>query len=153
MSRDAVREHFITQGRRFTIQRRAVLQALRQLGCAHDAETIFARAREIYPRLGRVTVYRTLDALIQEGLAQAVVLEPGRMRYELADEGSHHHHLVCLNCRTVTRLDACELAVVERRARRRGFQVTTHRLELFGYCGSCRQAEEARGRDPQGAAR
>jgi Fur family ferric uptake transcriptional regulator len=122
---------------RMTAQRRAVLQAMRDLGCARAADEIFARARRIHKRLGLVTVYRTLTALTRAGLAQEIHLGDGRTRYELTQPG-HHHHLVCLSCGTVERVDGCLLKRGAHSAAKRGFKVTGHRLELFGYCGDCR---------------
>ena len=114
-------------GHRITAQRRAVLRALALMGCACGAEDVHARARRIYPRLGLVTVYRTLAALVREGLAQTVQL----------DDGRHHHHLVCLSCGSIARLEACALGRLQSAGLRRGFRVTAHRLELFGYCQDC----------------
>lgn len=125
-------------GHRLTVQRRAVLEALGALRCAHTAEEIHMRARRTYPRVGLVTVYRTLEAFTREGLAHPVLLGDGPMRFELTEEGRHHHHLVCLSCGSIQRIDECGLGPVERVVRRRGFEVTEHRMELFGYCQRCR---------------
>jgi Fe2+ or Zn2+ uptake regulation protein len=125
-------------GWRMTAQRRAVLQAMSDLGCARAAEEIHARARRFHSRLGLVTVYRTLAALTRDGLAQGIHLGDGRARYELTEQGRHHHHLVCLSCGNVERLDGCLVQPVQGAARRHGFTVTGHRLELFGYCATCR---------------
>lgn len=133
---DQVLDRLHSGGRRVTVQRRAVLVALRALGCARDVDTIHARARRIHPRVGLVTVYRTLEALVAEGVAQRVVLGDGRARYELGQEHGHHHHLVCLSCGSVERLDECHVQA-KRAGRRRGFTVTAHRLEMFGYCAKC----------------
>lgn len=133
---DELLEQLRSGGRRVTAQRRAVLQALARLGCAQDVDAIHTRARRIHPRLGLVTVYRTLEALVAEGVAQRVVLGDGRARYELGQEHGHHHHLVCLSCGSVQRLDECHVQA-KRAGRRRGFTVTSHRLELLGYCAKC----------------
>lgn len=134
------------RGRRLTVQRRAVLQAMAALGCARDPHEIFQRAKRIYSRLGLVTVYRTLDALTREGLAQPVMLQPGQTLFELTDTGAHHHHLVCVSCGTVWRLDKCDLRPFHRAAGATGFQVTGHRLELLGLCGRCRSKPSRKGR-------
>lgn len=135
-----------TAGHRITAQRKAVVRALAMMGCASGAEDIHVRARRIHPRLGLVTVYRTLGALVREGLAQTVQLNDGRVRYELRDDsGHHHHHLVCLSCGAIARLDACGLGRLELAGRRRGFTVTAHRLELFGYCEDCQPSGRRHG--------
>lgn len=133
---DELLDQLRSGGRRMTAQRRSVLQALASLGCAKDVETIHARARLVHPRVGLVTVYRTLEALVAEGVAQRIVLGDGRARYELGQEHGHHHHLVCLSCGGVQRLDECHVQA-KRAGRRRGFTVTAHRLELLGYCAKC----------------
>src|SRR5438034_6967507 len=69
-------------GHRITAQRRAVLRALALMGCACGAEDVHARARRIYPRLGLVTVYRTLAALV-------------RRSEEHTSELQSHSDLVC----------------------------------------------------------
>lgn len=120
---------------RVTPQRRAVLRALEELGCAQDVEAIHVRARRFLPRIGRVTVYRTLDLLRAQGLVEALHWGDGRTRYELARH--HHHHLVCLRCGTLEVLEACAVGPLEALARSRGFRITAHRLELFGYCAGC----------------
>lgn len=120
---------------RVTPQRRAVLRALEELGCAQDVEAIHARARSLLPRIGRVTVYRTLGLLQAQGLVEALHLGDGRTRYELARH--HHHHMVCLRCGTLEALEACAIEPLEALARSRGFRITAHRVELFGYCAGC----------------
>ncbi|HEY3247827.1 MAG TPA: transcriptional repressor [bacterium] len=120
-----------------TAQRRAVREAMAALGCARSAEEIHARARRAHRRLGLVTVYRTLAALVRDGLAQPIHVGDGRTRYELTEEGRHHHHLICVSCGSVARLEGCVLPSVARAAAGHRFTVTGHRLELFGYCVRC----------------
>jgi len=139
----AMERRLRARGRRMTLQRRAVLEAMAGLGCAQDAEAIHTRARRRLPRLGLVTVYRTLDAFVAEGLAQRVFLGDGRVRYDLQDT-PHHHHLVCLDCGRVERLDDCRLPPPRRLGRLHGFRVTAHRLELFGRCPDCRRGRRRR---------
>ncbi len=124
-------------GRRMTVQRRAVMDSLSKLGCAQDAMDIYLHARRAYPQLGLVTVYRTLEALVERGLVYPLYFGDGRTRYELTEEGRHHHHLVCVTCGTVETLEECLLKPVEGKRLGRGFEVTSHRLELFGYCQRC----------------
>ncbi|MDR7469270.1 MAG: Fur family transcriptional regulator [Armatimonadota bacterium] len=121
-----------------TAQRRAVLQALGELGCARQVSEIHARARRLAPRLGLVTVYRTLDALAAEGVVRPVFLGDGRTRYESAQAERHHHHLVCLGCGRVDPFEDCSLQRLDGAVMGNGFAVATHRLELFGHCLDCR---------------
>jgi Fe2+ or Zn2+ uptake regulation protein len=123
------------RGWRVTAARRAVVEALARAGCAADVQTVYRIAKRAYPKLGLVTVYRTLDLLAREGWVQRWE-EGGAARYEL--DQPHHHHLVCLACGSVQRWDRCPVRVREG-ATLGGFVVTGHRLDLVGYCRSCRE--------------
>src|SRR3972149_3686261 len=110
-------------GRRVTAQRRAVLRALTELGCAADAEEIHGRARGGAPR----------TRWGAGGLAQSVFLGDGRARYEATEQGRHHPHLVCLHCGRIATTDECTVQPLEGTILRRGVEVTAHRLEALGY--------------------
>jgi Fe2+ or Zn2+ uptake regulation protein len=125
-----------SRGRRVTAARRAVLEGLCRAGCAADVRTVYRLAKQVHPRLGLVTVYRTLDLLAREGWVQRWE-EGGVARYEL--DQPHHHHLVCLGCGEVRRWDRCPVPVGAG-ATVGGFLVTGHRLELLGYCSTCTEA-------------
>ena len=129
-------QHLKAAGQRMTASRRAVIQAVSRLTCAYSAEEIHRLGRRLYPRLGLVTVYRTLELLVRQGLARRVDL-PGPTRYEPTEEGRHHHHLVCLSCGSIEPLRRCLIEPVEGATLGRRFRVTGHRLELFGYCRQC----------------
>jgi Fur family ferric uptake transcriptional regulator len=101
------------------------------------AEAIAARARRYCPSVSLVTVYRTLDLLETLGVARRVHGPTGCHGYALA---SIHdgHFVVCRDCHQVIEFAGCEVdRVVRRVARRTGFQVETHMLELVGLCPDC----------------
>jgi len=57
-------------------------------------------------------------------------------------EPSHHHHLVCVSCGAISEVDDCGIeAVTAEAARRSGFEIQSHRLELFGRCPRCQNGE------------
>ena len=89
------------------------------------------------PRVGRMTVYRTLDLLGELGLLRPVYQGTGAAHYVLLLNG-HHHHLVCSRCRRVIEFDECALAeLAETVGRRYGFAVEGHLLEFYGRCSDC----------------
>ena len=90
--------------------------------------------------IGRATVFRLLELLSEQGLVERIDLPDGTHAY-IPCEPTHHHHLVCLNCGTTTDVDDCGIEAVTREAARRsGFKIEQHRLELFGRCPDCRSA-------------
>ena len=90
--------------------------------------------------IGRATVFRLLELLSEQGLVERIDLPDGTHAY-IPCEPRHHHHLVCLNCGATTDVDDCGIEAVTREAARRsGFKIEQHRLELFGRCPDCRSA-------------
>lgn len=115
----------------------AVLRAL-DGGHALSAHEVFARARTSCPELGLSTVYRTLVALTDAGLLDAIGQHEGESTYRLCG-GHHHHHLVCAECRRVEELSECDLSPIEERiASDTGFRVDGHTLTFHGLCRECR---------------
>ena len=84
--------------------------------------------------VGLATVYRVLTQFEQAGLLSRNHFETGKAIFEL-NEGSHHDHLVCLDCRRVEEFYDEE---IERRqhkiAEDRGFKLAEHALALYGSC-------------------
>lgn len=124
------------RGLRRTPQRMAVLRALDD-GHALSAQEVFSRARATCPELGLSTVYRTLVALTDSGLLDAIGQHDGEATYRLCG-GAHHHHLVCSECRRVEELSECDLSSIEGRiASDTGFRVDGHTLTFHGVCREC----------------
>ena len=84
--------------------------------------------------VGLATVYRVLTQFEQAGLLSRNHFETGKAVFEL-NQGSHHDHLVCLDCGRVEEFYDEE---IERRqqqiAQERGFALTEHALALYGNC-------------------
>ncbi len=136
------REHRIAHTR----QREIVTETLLSLGSHVNAEELYARVSEREPGVGRATVYRTLQLLRDKGLVAEREFGDGRHRYEARSE-SHHDHLVCLACGRVVEFEEPTIEKLqEKAAAAHGFEVTHHRLELYGYCRKCRDtAADKRG--------
>lgn len=125
-------------GHKLTAPRQAVVQVLEQEGEHLSPNEILAQGRTIYPKLGRATVYRTLDLLTDLGLIRPIYLHDASQRYVTAQGG--HHHLVCTDCGIAFEFEQCEadqLAVTL--AERFGFEIHSHLLEFYGLCHTCKQ--------------
>ena len=121
-------------GVRVTAPRRALLAAIDSLGDHFTAEELASAA----PSVGRATVFRTLRLLQDLGSVCLVVLDDGTSEYRMAEPG-HHHHLVCSTCGRVSDIVGCDLTELVRAVSEdTGFDVETHRLELYGRCAECR---------------
>ena len=125
-------------GLRATRQRVRVLAELMRERDDATAQELHERLRARGQRLGLATVYRTLNALAEEGVVDALSHRPSELCYRWCGD-EHHHHLVCSTCHRVVELVDCGLEPwLERASAAHGFVATGHRLEVSGLCGDCR---------------
>jgi Fur family ferric uptake transcriptional regulator len=127
-------------GYRLTAPRRAVAQLIADRAGHFTAADLVADARIRHDRIGRATIFRTLEVLSELGVVERLDLPSGDHAY-VGCAPTHHHHVVCSNCgRTAEIPDAGLRTVVREVSRRTGFRVDEHRLELFGLCPACQVA-------------
>ena len=126
------------RGYKLTAPRQAVLDVVARMTQSLSPAEIYARARRRYPRLGLVTVYRTLDILVEAGMVRRMHKDDGCHGYALA-QAAHGHHLICSSCNQVVEFAECDLdALLKNVARKTGFRIEGHWLEVFGLCPKCR---------------
>ena len=125
------------RGHKLTAPRRAVLAVVAGMLQSLSPAEIFRRARRRYPRLGLVTVYRTLDILVDLGVVRRMHLDEDCRGYARA-QAAHGHHLICSSCSQVIEFDECDPdRLLQSIARKTGFQVEGHWLQVFGRCPEC----------------
>lgn len=112
-----------------------------------SVEELLEQARREDGRVSQATVYRTMKLLAEGGLATPREFGDGQTRYEVAAGRAHHDHLICTRCGEIVefvseQIEALQAVV----ARRHGFEVERHRLELYGRCARCRDGRRAGGR-------
>lgn len=127
---------------RMTGNRQVVLEVLRSTKSHPTAQDVFLMAREMQPQIGFATVYRTLDWLVQHGLAQEVHRDKdGAAHYDA--NVARHDHAICSRCGrivdTEAPLHALAYAIIERAT---GFRVEWHATEFSGVCVECVSAEQ-----------
>jgi Fur family ferric uptake transcriptional regulator len=130
---------FLAKNRiRETPQRVFVVEELAREENDATAAQIYDRLRRRGTNIGLATVYRTLSLLHEHGAVDTLTHHAGELCYRLCAE-VHHHHLVCTGCHRVVELRDCDLDPwVKRSARRHGFTVTDHQVEIVGLCADCR---------------
>lgn len=84
----------------------------------------------------RATLFRNLKSMEAAGLLLSSEFGRGAMFYELVKD-SHEHHMFCVKCESLEPIDHCGVQPLVERARRKGFHVLSHRLELLGLCSRC----------------
>jgi Fur family ferric uptake transcriptional regulator len=124
-------------GYRLTGPRRAVAELVASQEAHFTAAGLAAEARDRHLDIGRATIFRSLDVFTTLGLVERVDLPDGEHAYVACDP-VHHHHAICTSCGRSTDVADHGLAdTLARIGRESGFQVTAHRLEIFGLCAPC----------------
>lgn len=121
----------VSAGLKMTDQRRVILQVLTDSADHPSVETVYHRARESDASISIATVYRTLHLLDELNLVQRHDFNENYSRFEVNLE--HHHHLIDLETGEVIEFKDQELETLkEKIARRMGYELVDHRLELYG---------------------
>ena len=115
-----------------TEQRRVVAQVLETSHDHPDVEELYARALELDPRISIATVYRTVKLFEEAGILDKLEFGDGRARYEDA-ERDHHDHLIDMQTGQVIEFVDPEIELLQEKiAKRLGYHLKDHRLELYG---------------------
>lgn len=124
-------------GYRLTEPRRRLAALIASRDGHFTAGELLADAHAQRLGVGRATVFRTLEVLEDLGAVERLDLPSGEHAY-VTCQRAHHHHIVCSECGRTTEIDDAGLRVVVGEiARRTGYRVDEHRLELFGLCPAC----------------
>ena len=124
-------------GYRLTGPRRAVAELIVAREGHFSAADLIDDARARRLDIGRATIFRALDLFTELSVLERLDLPSGEHAYVPCEPEGHHHHIVCSGCGRVTEIEEVGLAL-EDVQRRTGWQVESHRLELYGRCPRCR---------------
>lgn len=106
----------------------------------YTVEELYDEIRKIKPEIGYSTVYRALKLLVRCGLATECAFDESAVRYEPAHQAQHHDHLVCRVCGRIIEFENDKIEKLQADvAKKYGFRVSAHRLQLYGECRKCRK--------------
>jgi Fur family ferric uptake transcriptional regulator len=138
-------EELKARGLRFTTQRKAVLDVIVKNEGKHlSPEEIYDLVKIDFPEIGIATVYRTLMLLEKMGFVHRMHLDDGKSRYEISrsEEDHLHHHLICIQCGSISEVKYDLLESLEDQILREdNFLVKNHSVKFYGYCKSCMKDE------------
>ncbi|MFN4288328.1 MAG: Fur family transcriptional regulator [Brevundimonas sp.] len=128
---DRIERLCVERGMRMTEQRRVIARVLSDAEDHPDVEELYRRASAIDPHISIATVYRTVRLFEEAGVVERHDFGDGRSRYEeLGDE--HHDHLIDTRSGEVVEFYDAEIeAMKEAIARRLGYRLIGHKLELY----------------------
>jgi Fur family ferric uptake transcriptional regulator len=133
-------KYMAERGLKSTRQRALIVDTFFQAGGHVSVEDVWSRVRKLDARVSVATVYRTMKLLSESGLAHARNFGDGQTRYEAAIGREHHDHLICTNCGKIIEFENDRIeAMQDTVAKRHGFKVTSHKMELYGLCRECQR--------------
>lgn len=149
--RERLHAYMEKKGLRSTAQRRLIIDAFFEGSSHMTIEDLLAEVRAREPSIGYATVYRTLKLLAECGVASERHFGDGPSRYELADEATtHHDHLICTSCKRIIEFEEPRIeAIQDEIAERYGFEVHSHKHEMYGICATCSENGAEKGAAPR----
>lgn len=128
-------EELKSTGLKATVPRLKILDVFQKGGQRHmTAEDVYRVLLEDRSDIGLATVYRVLTQFEQAGILSRSHFESGKAVYEL-NEGTHHDHMVCLDCGRVEEFFDGEIEQRQQAiAKAKGFAIADHALSLYAHC-------------------
>lgn len=122
---------------RLTRQRKAVLEVVRNTRNHPDAAWVYQEVRKLVPNISLGTVYRTLDALVEEGYLIPLTRAGDATRYDANTDG--HLHMVCQGCGNIIDLDLHHPELLQEAQRKfPHLDIRSVSVEYHGLCDRCR---------------
>lgn len=133
------RRYLKQQGLPITQQREVVADVVFGSSEHLSVEEIEAALKGRGERIGKATIYRTMEILVRSGLVEEHDFGEGFKRYEhLFGQQPIHEHLICTHCGKVIEFQSPEVVGVQEAVSRvHGFLPARHRLEIYGLCADC----------------
>jgi len=133
-------------GSKRSTKREQILGAFLEQEGHLSADDLFSLVRTTHPGIGRATVYRTLQWMVDQGLARKVDFGEGRSRFEPTFHHPRHFHLICEQChRSSEFLSADVETLMEEIASARNFTQKQAVVQILGVCEECRTGTDTPG--------
>lgn len=132
-----------SKGLKVTKHRTSVLKIISESRHPITAEEIYLRLKENLISINLSSIYKILDSLSSKNVISKCILgDDNKTSYEISTS-EHRHHLICKHCKDVFPIDDCPLCIYEEHLKKdMDFDVTEHRLEIYGYCKNCKSCKK-----------
>jgi len=129
------------RGYRLTPQRVALLRLLAASEEHPSAAQLYDQLRAQFPTTSPATIYKTLNLLKDLGEVLELGFSDDDNRYD-GRKPYPHPHLICIHCRKIIDPDvSLAQTLVQEVAQLSGYEVVSHRLDFYGICPACQEAE------------
>ncbi len=134
-------EDFIkTKALKHSEQRAHILEIFLNTERHLTADELYRLVKRKYPVIGYATIYRTLKLFCECGICRELKFDDRITRYEHLYGHEHHDHLICTKCGKFLEVENPRIEKLqEGLARKEGFNLMRHRLELYGLCKQCKK--------------
>lgn len=127
-------------GVRITPQRHAILEYLIQSMTHPTADDIYKSLESKFPNMSVATVYNNLRVFREVGLVKELTYGDSSSRFDFVT--TEHYHVICEKCGKIVDFHYPGLDEVEHLASHvTGFNVSHHRMEIYGVCSTCEKKE------------
>tara|TARA_B100001175_G_C19354046_1_gene563795 strand:- start:91 stop:513 length:423 start_codon:yes stop_codon:yes gene_type:complete len=121
-----------SEGLRYTEQRKAIWDEIRQSKEHRDAEDIYLKLKSNGVKVSRATVYRTIDVLVKNRLVRKMDVGEGRSLFEPRLDDKHHDHMICIDTGDIIEFYNEKLENLQDEiAEKHGYEVVRHVHQLF----------------------
>jgi Fur family ferric uptake transcriptional regulator/Fur family peroxide stress response transcriptional regulator len=124
-------------GKRNTIQRKIILDSIRELNCHATAEQVHVAIIQKHPSISKGTVYRNLAQMVEAGELLNIGNFYGSVHYD--HHCQQHYHFICEQCRQVYDVANYFPDLSTQLAGMEDFEITSHLLTFSGICPTCKQ--------------
>lgn len=123
---------------KITPKRCAIIDLLHKSGEALSPGDIKKKLSKKFKKVSYPSVYRNLEEMQKIGILARISKPDRRLYYALcrAEDGVHHHHIICAKCGKVGEIEECDLF---KKQLVNGYKITSHFLQLEGVCPECRK--------------
>ncbi|UCE72632.1 MAG: transcriptional repressor [Nitrospiraceae bacterium] len=127
-----------SKGLKQSSQRKDILRTFLKTEKHLTADELHRLVNKNNPAIGIATVYRTLKLIKESGLCCEFKLNDGTTTYEHLYNHDHHDHLICNSCGNLIEVLDPEIEKLqEKLARKHGFHISSHKLDIYGICKEC----------------
>lgn len=145
--RERIENAFKQISKRSTQPRQIILEKLVQLaetGAVFTGEALWQELRQANPEIGRATVFRSIDKLVELKVLDRIDFEDGGHYFRVCSAAGHHHHLACTECRRVVEFEHCIAEEqIDAIAKQANFAIDDHVLTIFGCCEDCQKRRKS----------
>lgn len=144
--KDELKKKLEDKGYKFTLQREAVIDVLKENKGKHlKVEDVYRLVKEKKYKIGFATIYRTLKLLDRIGIIGRLEVEEGPALYEYSDQIQQGKkcHLICVNCNSIIDIDKSMFDDLEQLIEKQyNFKIQSSILDFYGICKNCREEKE-----------